>query len=61
MIGSADVVAARDTRVSLEAGNSVSMVNKHYPELVTPEDAKRWFAIEPETQSKIVPMAAGVM
>lgn len=46
-------------QVALEAGNSVGMVNRHYRELVTSAEAKSWFAIEPEHQAKIVPMAAG--
>jgi len=35
-------------QVSLEAGNSPQMIFKHYRELVRPEDAKAWFAIEPK-------------
>lgn len=34
-------------QVSLEAGNSVKMINKHYRELVTPDEAKTWFGITP--------------
>ncbi len=37
-------------KVSLEAGNSPKMVFKHYRELVTPEAAKAWFAIQPESE-----------
>lgn len=34
-------------RVALEAGNSPTMINAHYRELVTPEDAATWFGIRP--------------
>ncbi len=34
-------------KVSLEMGNSPAMLFKHYRELVTPEQAKEWFAILP--------------
>lgn len=34
-------------QTALEAGNSVSMINRHYRELVTPEDAKEWFSVVP--------------
>jgi integrase len=34
-------------QVALESGNSVRVINRHYRELVTPEAAKAWFAIEP--------------
>jgi integrase len=35
-------------QVALEAGNSPRMIFQHYRELVTPEEAKRWFAISPK-------------
>jgi integrase len=34
-------------KVSLEMGNSPQMLFKHYRELVTPEQARQWFAIMP--------------
>jgi integrase len=34
-------------QVSLEAVNSVQMVNRHYRELVTAAEARAWFAISP--------------
>ena len=34
-------------QTALEAGNSPAMINRHYRELVTPEEAKVWFAIKP--------------
>ncbi|CAN5237555.1 hypothetical protein BH20VER2_BH20VER2_12450 [soil metagenome] len=43
-------------RVALEAGNSPSMIFKHYRELATPDDAKSWFAIQPNEAANIVPM-----
>jgi integrase len=44
-------------QVALEAGNSPSMVFKHYRELVKPETAKGWFAIGPKVPANIVQMA----
>jgi len=35
-------------QVALEAGNSPKMIFQHYRELVTPEDAEKWFSIEPK-------------
>lgn len=43
-------------QVALELGNSVKMVNKHYREIVTPEQGKTWFAIQPGNLDKIIPM-----
>ncbi len=34
--------------MALEAGNSVSIIFKHYRELTTPEVAKKWFSILPK-------------
>jgi hypothetical protein len=34
-------------KVALEAGNSPDIIFKHYRELVTEQDAKAWFAINP--------------
>lgn len=34
-------------QVALEAGNSPGMIFGHYRELVTADDAKKWFSIEP--------------
>ncbi len=36
-------------RVSLNAGNSPKEINRHYRELVTEEDGKAWFQIEPNS------------
>jgi integrase len=43
-------------KVALEMGNSPAMIFQHYRELVTPEQAKTWFSIEPAAQSNVVPM-----
>jgi len=43
-------------RVALEAGNSPQMIFRHYRELATPEQARTWFAIAPETAANVVPM-----
>jgi integrase len=45
-------------QVSLEAGNSVGMVNRHYREIVRPDEAKAWFAISPQISENVVPMGA---
>ena len=41
------VVQSAD-QVALEAGNSPSIIFKHYRELTTPEQADKWFAIMPK-------------
>jgi integrase len=46
-------------RVALEAGNSPQMIFRHYRELATPEQAKTWFAIAPETAANVVPIRLG--
>jgi hypothetical protein len=33
----------------MEAGNSQTMIQRHYAELVRPDAAGRWFAILPDT------------
>lgn len=38
--------------VALEAGNSPQMIFKHYRQLVTEAEAKKWFAIVPEKKKK---------
>src|SRR5207245_9258593 len=43
-------------RVALEAGNSPKMIDRHYRELVTPEQARTWFAIAPQAASNVVPI-----
>jgi integrase len=36
-------------KVALEAGNSPTMIFRHYRELVTPDRAQEWFSIRPST------------
>ena len=45
-------------QVALEAGNSASMIFKHYRQLVTETAAKEWFGILPPTRdgADIIPM-----
>jgi len=42
-------------RVAHEMGNSTRIVAKHYQELVTPEQAQRWFAIVPDQPANLIP------
>jgi integrase len=44
-------------RVASELGNTVTVVHKHYRELVKPKDAEKWFAILPEQPANILPVA----
>jgi integrase len=37
-------------QVALEAGNSPAMIFAHYRELVTADDAKKWFSIQPKAE-----------
>jgi hypothetical protein len=46
-------------RVALEAGTSPQMIFRHYRELATPEQARMWFAITPQTAPNIVPISIG--
>jgi hypothetical protein len=45
-------------RTSLEAGNSVKIVNQHYRQLVKRQDGEAWFAIRPgdDALAPVVPM-----
>jgi hypothetical protein len=43
-------------RVALEAGNSPQMIFRHYRELATPEQARTWFTIAPETAANVLPI-----
>jgi integrase len=43
-------------RVALEAGNSPQMIFRHYRELATPQQARTWFAIAPETAANVLPI-----
>jgi integrase len=46
-------------RVALEAGNSPTMIFRHYRELATPAQAKTWFSISPSQAANVVPIAVG--
>lgn len=49
------------SRTSLEAGNSVQMIFRHYRELTTEDEAKAWFGIMPPAPAENIvplPMAA---
>ena len=41
-------------QVALEAGNSPRVVFSNYRELVRPADARKWFAIEPNAEGKVL-------
>lgn len=41
-------------KVALEAGNSPTMIFRHYREVVRPADAQRWFAIAPSKPANVV-------
>ena len=45
-------------RVSLNAGNSVKEINRHYRELVSEAEGKLWFAIMPEKPAEIINIKA---
>ena len=47
-------------KVALEAGNSPSMIFKHYRELVTPEQAQAWFSVLPKTAGTIIAVGTGL-
>ena len=42
--------------VSLEAGNSVAIINRHYRKLVTASEGMKWFAISPSNPPNVVQM-----
>ena len=44
-------------RVAGKLGNSAAVVHKHYRELVKPDAAAKWFALQPAaTPANVVPM-----
>jgi integrase len=45
--------------VSSEAGNSATMIHRHYKQLVDKIDAEAWFSIEPEAPANLIPMQIG--
>lgn len=44
-------------KVALEAGNSPAMIFAHYREIVTPEEAKAWFAVVPSIPANVTPLS----
>ena len=44
-------------QVALEAGNSPQMIFKHYRQLVTEAEARKWFTVTPEAKSNVVHLA----
>jgi len=48
-------------QVALEAGNSPHIIFKHYRELVTEADAKRWFSLLPLEMSKVISLKPAEM
>lgn len=47
-------------RVAGELGNSKSVVDRHYRELVRPVDAEKWFSIRPEAPENVVALQSDV-
>lgn len=45
-------------QVALEAGNSPTIIFKHYRELVTEGQAREWFGVMPGGATNVVPFAA---
>jgi integrase len=45
-------------QTALEAGHSADILFKHYRQLVTEAEAKRWFSIAPAEAANVVPMVA---
>jgi len=45
-------------RIAGEMGNSASVVNKHYKELVKPAEAAEYFAVKPQAPENVVSFAA---
>ncbi|HNQ90685.1 MAG TPA: tyrosine-type recombinase/integrase [Verrucomicrobiota bacterium] len=41
-------------RVAGELGNSAAIVHRHYRELVTPQDATRWFSLRPQAPANVI-------
>lgn len=47
-------------KTALEAGNSPTMIFRHYRELVSEDEARRWFGVMPPQSGKIVAMPAAI-
>ena len=48
-------------RTAGEMGNSATVVNKHYKQLVRPADAERWFAVRPEAPANVVTISTSAV
>jgi len=42
----------------LELGNSPTVLEQHYKELTTPDDAAKWFSVKPTPARNVVSFAA---
>ncbi len=50
-------VLQNPAQVAFEAGNSPAMIHRHYKALVTAEQGKAWFAVDPSnTEADVLPM-----
>jgi integrase len=47
-----------ENRVAAEAGNSPQMIHQNYRQLVTEQDGKAWFSIEPQLPDNVIPQIA---
>lgn len=45
-------------KTALELGNSPSILLAHYRELATPDDARAWFGVKPQTAENVVALSA---
>lgn len=45
---------------ALQAGNSESIIRKHYLDIKNPAEAERFFGILPQGETKIIPMRVAV-
>lgn len=50
-----------ENKVAEEAGNSPAMIFRHYRELVTLDEARKWFAIRPVTEGKVVSLRSAAI
>jgi integrase len=51
-------IVGDENKVAMEAGNSPAMIYRNYRQLVTKEQAERWFAIVPIEAGKIISLQA---
>ena len=43
---------------AMQAGNSPSIIDSHYKELMTPAEGRQWFATLPSTPANVIPLGA---